>query len=166
MIYYLSSKTIRNKHNFIIVFLYTKENNKFGALKKLISIFVALTLLIFSTELQELLKLPLLFQHYYEHKAINEEITFVRYLADHYNSIPHTDNDEDRDNQLPFKSEDKNSVLTSLAIPLFNGFTIKSLITIMTSRLPVYDDDDIPHTSLGRIWQPPKYLIYSLRPQV
>lgn len=130
-------------------------------MKKLISIFITFILLIFSTELQELIKLPLLFQHYFEHKAINKDITFATYLFDHYNSIPHTDDDQDRDNQLPFKSVDQKSVLTSPAIPTFNRFVIKSLPTITISRPSTYKEDDIPPAFLGSIWQPPKYLIYS-----
>ncbi|MEQ7799910.1 hypothetical protein ABDJ41_08845 [Pedobacter sp. ASV1-7] len=128
-------------------------------LKKQISIFIAFTILIFSTELQELIKLPLLFQHYYEHKVINEEITFSVYLIDHYNSIPHTDNDEERDNQLPFKSVEQNSVLTNPAIPPSNKFIIKNLAILDLERPSVYNDEDIHHTFTGSIWQPPKSLI-------
>lgn len=127
-------------------------------LKKQISIFIAFTFLIFSTELQELIKLPLLFQHFYEHKSINEEITFSAYLIDHYNSIPHTDNDEERDNQLPFNSSEQNSV-TSPAVPPSNKFTIKNLAVTALKRPSIYNDDDIPHAFTGSIWQPPKSMI-------
>ena len=109
--------------------------------------------------MQELIKLPLLFQHYFEHKAINEEITFSTYLVDHYNSIPHTDNDEEKDNQLPFKSIEQNSVLTSPAIPPSNKFFIKNLAIIDLKRPSVYNDDDNSYAFTGSIWQPPKSLI-------
>jgi len=121
-------------------------------------------LLIFSTELRELVKLPLLFQHYFEHKALNKDITFATYLFDHYNSVPHTDDDQDRDNQLPFKSVNQKPVLTSPAIPPFNSFIIKSLATITLSCSSIYKENDIPLTFLARVWQPPKYLIYSSKP--
>lgn len=130
-----------------------------ASLTKQISIFIAFTFLIFSTELQELIKLPLLFQHYFEHKAINEGITFSSYLVDHYNSIPHTDNDAERDSQLPFKSVEQNSGLTSPAIPPSNKFIIKNLASLDLKRPSIYNDDDIPHAFTGSIWQPPKSLI-------
>lgn len=103
----------------------------------------------------------MLFQHYFEHKAINKDITFAAYLFDHYNSVPHTDNDQDRDNQLPFKSGDQKTILTSMAIPPLNGFVIKSLVTITINRPSIYKEDDIPPAFLGSVWQPPKYSIYS-----
>ncbi|WP_316818178.1 hypothetical protein [Pedobacter nyackensis] len=123
-------------------------------------------MLLFSTELQELIKLPLLFQHYFEHKAINEDISFSRYLIDHYNSVPHTDNDEERDSQLPFKSVDKNSVLTSPAVPPSDKFVIKMPTIIVFNSLSIYNDDDVPAAFSGSIWQPPKSLIYSSNPLV
>lgn len=137
---------------------------KFAVLKKQISIFITLVLFLFSTELQELIKLPLLFQHYFEHKAINEDISFSEYLVDHYNSIPHTDNDEERDNQLPFKSADQNSILTSAAVPPSNKFVIKTPTIIVFNSESIYNEDDIPAAFTGSIWQPPKSLIYSSSP--
>nr|WP_068891122.1 hypothetical protein [Pedobacter panaciterrae] len=133
-------------------------------MKKLISILITFVLLIFSTELRELIKLPLLFQHYFEHKAINKDITFAIYLFDHYNSIPHTDDDEDRDNQLPFKSADQKFVLTSPAIPTSNRFVIRLLTPVVLSRSSIYKENHIPPPFLGRVWQPPKHLICSSKP--
>lgn len=128
-------------------------------LKKFISIFFSFILLLFSTELQELIKLPLLFEHYYEHKTADERVTFLSYLVDHYNSIPHTDNDEEQDNRLPFKSAEPKVLLTGLAVPPNNVFLIKDLATTDLKRPSIYNDDDIPHAFTGSIWQPPKSLI-------
>lgn len=128
-------------------------------LKKHISIFVAFTFLLFSTELQELIKLPLLFQHYFEHKAIDKDVTFTAYVVDHYNSVPHTDDDEERDNQLPFKSAEQSSGTNSPAVPPSNKFIIKNITTIALKRPSIYNDEDIPHAFTGSVWQPPKSLI-------
>ncbi|WP_316748740.1 hypothetical protein [Pedobacter gandavensis] len=125
-------------------------------MKKPVSIFITLILLIFSTGLQELIKLPLLFQHYFEHQAINEGISFSTYLVDHYNSIPHTDNDQDRDNQLPFKSVDQHSVLTSPATPTFHKYIIKVYSAILQKETIIYTDEHVPYAYLDTIWQPPK----------
>ncbi|WP_316823120.1 hypothetical protein [Pedobacter gandavensis] len=125
-------------------------------MKKHLTIFITLVLLIFSTGLQELIKLPLLFQHYFEHKAINEEITFSVFLIDHYNSVPHTDNDEDRDNQLPFKSIDKTLVLSSSATPPFHKYLTKVFSAELRTKTVVFNDDHVPSAYLDTIWQPPK----------
>ncbi|MCX2452578.1 hypothetical protein OQX61_14975 [Pedobacter sp. PLR] len=125
-------------------------------MKKHVSIFITLVLLIFSTGLQELIKLPLLFQHYFEHQAINQDITFTAFLFDHYNSIPHTDNDQERDNQLPFKSIDQNSVLTSPATPPFHRYVIKVFSALLNTPTVIYTDEHVPYAYLDTIWQPPK----------
>lgn len=53
---------------------------------------------------QELVKLPVLFQHYSEHKQLDEQIGMLDYLAMHYLGKDHNDNDQKRDADLPFKS--------------------------------------------------------------
>jgi len=119
-------------------------------------------LFVFSTGLQELAKLPVLFQHYFEHQSLNKDITFGAYLWDHYNSVPHTDSDAERDNQLPFKSMDNSgSGLVSLDIMPVNAYPIKLIEQVIISSPAIYHGHHIPDTTGGKIWQPPKILIYS-----
>lgn len=115
------------------------------------------------TELQELAKLPVLFQHYFEHKSLDSSITFSRYLEHHYNDIPHTDNDEARDNQLPFKTHDLCSAgVLSPALPTSSGVLLKKPYRIIPLRKLVIDNDHIPNSAYaGKIWQPPKSMILS-----
>lgn len=52
------------------------------------------------TEFKEVLRLPLLVQHYGEHKDKSAEISFFEFLVMHYKTdVAH----DDRDNTLPFK---------------------------------------------------------------
>ena len=126
-------------------------------MKKLVALFILSFHLFSATALHELTKIPVLFLHYFEHKSLNEQITFVKYLVDHYNSIPHTDNDEDRDNQLPFKSPDKGGYgHSSLAIPHFHHFTIKFPAPTVKKFTSLHSEDHIPASYQGKIWQPPK----------
>jgi len=52
---------------------------------------------------QQLCKLPVLFEHYYEHKERDPGISIARYISMHYLGEDDNDNDADRDMQLPFK---------------------------------------------------------------
>ncbi len=52
----------------------------------------------------QLLKVPILFEHFTEHKEIDRSISILRFLVHHYSSEEHFDDDHDRDMQLPFKS--------------------------------------------------------------
>jgi hypothetical protein len=131
-------------------------------LKKVVSIFIAVMLFVFSTGLQELAKLPVLFQHYFEHQSLNQDITFASYVWDHYNSVPHTDADEDRDSQLPFKSSDKSGTgLVTLDIMPGNAYPINLLAQAIFNTPSIYAGQHIPDAAGGKIWQPPKLLIYS-----
>lgn len=98
----------------------------------------------------------MLFQHFYEHQVLDNEITFLTYLSDHYNTVPHTDNDEDRDRQLPFKTLDM-SALSMTAIPVFYGdYLQKAVCTLPLNRPGLYKENFVPGPSCGKVWQPPK----------
>lgn len=115
------------------------------------------------TELQELAKLPVLFQHFFEHKAIDEKITFAAYIIHHYNDVPHTDNDEERDNQLPFKSGELLTALSlSPALPVtYNALFKKALQLTTAMKIRINNDHLPPSAYAGKIWQPPKYSVLS-----
>ena len=54
--------------------------------------------------LDQLLKLPVLCQHYNEHKETNKNLDVLDFLAMHYLGDDLNDNDHDKDMQLPFKN--------------------------------------------------------------
>lgn len=109
-----------------------------------------------STELREIAKLPVLIQHFNEHRQLNGDITFTQFLIDHYNNIPHTDNDQERDNQLPFKTPDSN-LMFSPVIPAPNPIALKKPVVPVAADefFPRYADF-IPTPGESRIWQPPR----------
>lgn len=108
--------------------------------------------------MRELVKLPVLFQHYFEHKELNNQITFLNYVVDHYNEVPHTDNDEERDNQLPFKSTTTQTacVQSSLAIPQNHQILVKVPVRPLIKLDAPYVEYYIPNSYQSKIWQPPK----------
>lgn len=58
----------------------------------------------------QLLKLPILIQHFSEHKALDPTISFTDFLSMHYWGEDIDDNDYDRDMKLPFKKFEINHV--------------------------------------------------------
>jgi len=125
-------------------------------LKKRIT-FIILVLYLFSTTaFREILKLPVLFQHFNEHKQLNHNLSFFGFVYDHYNSVPHTDNDQKRDCQLPFKTIDMSGFLTP-AIPVsqLNNFE-KAVRIIIRNDTFQYTEGYIPGPDGGKIFQPPK----------
>lgn len=62
------------------------------------------SLFLFSaTELHQLVKLPELLRHYREHCGKGSDMSFLGFLQLHYSANHPQDNDEEDDNQLPFK---------------------------------------------------------------
>jgi hypothetical protein len=110
-----------------------------------------------STEFNQLLKIPVLFKHYQEHKAEDEEISFPKYLYLHYGTN-HTDNgDAEKDGQLPFKSfqhtlqffAGKVSVTLIFQIPADFNCSLDQVFGIYVEVTPL-------NLSLSSIWQPPR----------
>jgi hypothetical protein len=127
-------------------------------LKKTLHTTLLVFYLLFCTGLQEVMRLPVLIQHFFEHKSIDQTITFFDYLDHHYNDIPHTDDDEERDNQLPFKSQDIFSTNgASHGLPSTFGLIPKKVYQILPKQKVLINNDHIPHSAFaGRVWQPPK----------
>jgi len=132
----------------------------FGALKKRITFTILVLYLFSTTEFREILKLPVLFQHFNEHKQLNHHLSFFGFIYDHYNSVPHTDNDQERDNQLPFKTIDMSSFLTP-AIPVSNLNNFEKAVKIIIKNDAFhYTEGYIPSPDTGKIWQPPKSISF------
>lgn len=55
------------------------------------------------TELRQVFKIPLLVEHYRKHCAEKGDISLLAFLRLHYSEQEQNDNDEQEDNQLPFK---------------------------------------------------------------
>ncbi|WP_143197404.1 hypothetical protein [Chitinophaga niabensis] len=125
-------------------------------MKKRITLILFTVYLISGTGLREIAKLPVLFQHFYEHKLLNNHITFSEYITDHYNNIPHTDDDEDRDNQLPFKQVDSNTSLSPVIPASYFVDLRKPLLPLTAGKTFSRNDHFIPSALISKIWQPPK----------
>ena len=76
-----------------------------GTMNKIVTIVLSLLLLNGATELHQLWKLPLLAKHYQQHHKEDPSISLFEFLKLHYSDKEHpNDNDDNEDNNLPFKS--------------------------------------------------------------
>lgn len=58
-----------------------------------------------ATELHELFRIPLLLEHFREHRQEDPSLTLFEFLVIHYSGNHPADNDDGDDEQLPFKSD-------------------------------------------------------------
>jgi hypothetical protein len=124
---------------------------------KRFSAILFLSLMLFTqTELHQILKLPILVQHYFEHKAENKNITLAGFIVLHYFSGNPVDDDYARDMQLPFKTSDCLQVITSIVIP---EQIVISNEPFLVSANPYFkvQNDWIPSNYMADIFRPPQF---------
>jgi hypothetical protein len=126
-------------------------------LKKATAIFFLSLYLLSSTELKQLVKLPLLFQHYKEHKAQDGGISFLQFLRIHYHDATVMDADYDKDMQLPFKNHDRchSNTINACTLPFFTAVIEKPFVTKEQKHI-ISNDDFINSVYLSSVWQPPR----------
>ena len=107
-----------------------------------------------TTELSQLLKLPVLVSHFVEHKAADVDMTFWDYLVHHYGGHE-KDADWDTDMKLPFMKHSE--ILNVLVVEPHPPYLPKKpLFHYLAMRNPSHHTGFIPNACLDTIWQPPK----------
>ncbi len=126
-------------------------------MKVVVSIFLLTIHLFSATEFNQLLKIPVLFEHYNEHKQEETSITFGAFLYRHYFTDHSSDEHPERDCQLPFHSHDHCSGHQLVVLPT-GCYQSISLPTLPVEKKQTFSFSDqcIPLVYLSCIWQPPK----------
>jgi hypothetical protein len=129
-------------------------------MKQRISIYFLAIYLLSATPLHELLKLPMLVQHFMEHKAENSQISFCEFLEMHYAAHSTHDADHKHDGKLPFKSCHcaHHAVVLHCTLAFLPNLCNSERVypTEKKQRISRYRSA-FSCASLGAIWQPPKF---------
>ena len=129
-------------------------------MRRVLAILFLSVYLISTTELGQLLKSPMLAEHYSEHKEKNPQINVMEFLALHYEgnhleNHPH-DEDYEHDQQLPFIVHiDVLSVSFVLTPPFSFEIETRKLVGKEPKALPL-DDAFSDNNYLSAIWHPPQ----------
>lgn len=103
----------------------------------------------------QVFKLPVLIAHYLEHHQQDERIGFLDFLSMHYWGKDLNDNDQDRDNQLPFKSVG-NLAAFQPAIPVTRPLLAKHEPYEARVHQPLFQENNLPDPALSSLFHPPK----------
>lgn len=126
-------------------------------LKKLIAIFCFTVYLFSSTEAYQLLKLPLLVQHFADHKKENKYITLLQFLDIHYMHGSPKDKDYDEDMKLPFKTCSHNfASVVAMVVPSQEFSLPPQPVSFVQQTKFVVRDQFFSSSFSARIWQPPR----------
>jgi len=124
--------------------------------KKLISILLLSLYLVSTTELYQLLKIPTLVEHYWEHKNMNPDMPVIAFLKAHYDH-PAKDGDFGKDQKLPFIIH---STTLSLVFTINPGFYFETKTenfrSLKSHKIPSKDEDFCYKGFAGSVWEPPK----------
>jgi hypothetical protein len=99
-----------------------------------------------------MLRLPILFEHYSQHKQQVSDISFWDFLVMHYQSDVSHDSD---DNQLPFKDPCHSSTASTLALPNHKIVLKETILLTKSDHCFGYSETFIA-SHLSDIFQPPK----------
>jgi hypothetical protein len=132
----------------------------YTVLKKTVTIFFLAVYLLSATEIHQLLKLPVMFEHYKEHRQLNTDLGFITYVYTHYmnsNLMDGDANDDDRDMELPFKTS--GACVSSAPVFIMQDTPAELVIPqqFAISKDYVTEKDFLlPTGFLSTIFQPPK----------
>ncbi|MES2810137.1 MAG: hypothetical protein V4619_16010 [Bacteroidota bacterium] len=108
-----------------------------------------------TSELDQLAKLPILFQHFAEHQQRDSSVSLMQFLSMHYWGDDMNDNDNDRDMQLPFKKlDDHHSQIYFL--PAVRVVAINDIEQPVNANTATYNPGHIPDRALASLFRPPK----------
>ena len=129
-------------------------------MKRMLVIFLLTVYMVSTTELSQLLKFPVLIEHYFQHKEHSPHITVSHFLALHYNhhlkGHLHRD-DQGQEQKLPFISSSVLLFFCFVVTPPY-FFEAREIHDALHLKKPLPHDDVFVKTRiLSSIWQPPKY---------
>lgn len=130
-------------------------------MKKIIAILFLSVYLLAVTRLNELLKLSVLVEHFNETEKNGSTVTFFQFLKMHYLTDDLNDKDNDRDMQLPFKSNDIyisgndgiDIPVSSIPALAAHNFIVNENCILIHST----DSLTLPDYHI-MVWHPPKYV--------
>lgn len=128
-------------------------------MKKLFSIVIISAYLISTTEFYQVLKIPMLAEHFFEHKSLNNGTTLWDFLIMHYTNNDVIYADHEKDMRLPFKSHEGS--VHSIILTFIHNSPVQEIIKPLIIDLNEYNLQEnicFNSTYLSNIWQPPKHV--------
>jgi hypothetical protein len=121
-------------------------------LKRLTTILLLALYINSYTEFHELLRLPVLLEHFHEHQLLVKDLTFLEFLSLHYKSDQSHDS---QDNKLPFKDAQHSYTVPAMALPIQKIVMEEKLPCTEITHSSAYHETNIAF-HFSDIFQPPR----------
>lgn len=124
-------------------------------MRKSLLIVLATIYLFTGTEFKQLLKIPILIEHYYEHIDQNKDLSLAQFITIHYLYGIVYDNDVARDMELPFKTCD-HTCLSIVSTEIAFNLTYEIYPSFFIFTQPLFDDSKPKSDFNTPVWHPPQ----------
>lgn len=124
-------------------------------MKSIAVIFLIVVYTFTATEAKQLLKFPVMLEHYAEHKKHDATISFFDFIYMHYAGSDFDDTDQDRDMKLPFKSSSFANYNITVFYPTSIALVLKPVV-FTKNKTAFYTEENFQSSYLSSIWQPPR----------
>lgn len=108
-----------------------------------------------NTYLNQLVKLPLLVQHFVEHQQRDSRVSLLDFLSMHYWGEDIDDDDTDKDIALPFKTIEQN-ITIGFYLPQQKVFTLIPVARSQRTHYPICKFSGLVAPYLSALFRPPK----------
>lgn len=126
-------------------------------MKKLVAISFLFVFLGSNTELHQLLRLPVLLHHFFEHQGQEPDKSFTDFMKEHYSGTQsHPDTGHHDHDNLPFKTNDCATTHPSGVFVTHLTILVSPPNTFHYQLSPIYNGDFHAVAVVSNIWQPPK----------
>ncbi|MBS1682297.1 MAG: hypothetical protein JST48_11340 [Bacteroidetes bacterium] len=122
-------------------------------MKRILAISFLIVYINSNTEFHEMMRIPVLIEHYTEHKKNNNDISFWEFLVMHYKTNV---NHDAHDKELPFKDPAHSFTSPTLALPIHKIVLKETEFVSEVSHDSTYSETFIA-SHLSDIFQPPRF---------
>jgi hypothetical protein len=112
--------------------------------------------LLSTTESYQLLKIPIIVEHFHQHQKNNKDITLLEFIDIHYMHGSPVDDDYEQDMHLPFKRVNHNVNMTPAHVKTVMNISFILALLPQGDDFVVVDDPRIQSKYLTPVFQPPK----------
>lgn len=126
-------------------------------MRRVVAILCFFVYVLGTTEMDQVLRLPLLVKHYLQHKAESPGITMYAFFKMHYIDPQPFDDDYQQDMQLPFKRIDVRCIPQPSILPEIVASVIPRTVFYVPHYI-LYNEQHMPDWQLNGIFRPPQRL--------
>jgi hypothetical protein len=124
-------------------------------MRQALAIVLVVVHLLGNTETGQLFKLTNLITHYFQHHRLDNSLSFLDFLENHYSGDDGTTSDDDMDQKLPFRHLNPNTLFGVYA-PMVSELSVTDNQHLQSTKYGNLQRQKVPSEHVLLIFQPPR----------